>query len=165
MIRVECPGCGTRLRGPDNAAGKSIKCPKCGHSIPVPKPIPEPDRLLEDDQAPGDAYGFDEPLPPRAGSSAQEGAGEDFGPKPAKVKKAKKKGEKKRSSEDDDLSTTDMVLCLLCPGIACIASIVYMIQGKGKGLKVFGLSILGNILWGIIRLAIQSSMNQPGVGP
>lgn len=34
-IRVDC-ACGAALRAPATAAGKRIKCPKCGEAIPVP---------------------------------------------------------------------------------------------------------------------------------
>ncbi len=34
-LSVQCP-CGAKLRAPDAAAGKSLKCPKCGEGVPVP---------------------------------------------------------------------------------------------------------------------------------
>jgi len=37
-IEVRCDGCGTRLRAPDTAAGKTKKCPKCGGALPIPDP-------------------------------------------------------------------------------------------------------------------------------
>src|SRR6266508_797753 len=39
-IVVTCPGCPTKLSAPDNAAGKQIRCPKCGAVAPVPDLIP-----------------------------------------------------------------------------------------------------------------------------
>ncbi|MFL5330119.1 MAG: DUF4190 domain-containing protein [Gemmataceae bacterium] len=36
MLIVNCPKCGARLKGPDDAAGKSIACPKCTATIQVP---------------------------------------------------------------------------------------------------------------------------------
>src|SRR5579862_7458626 len=35
-ISVACPTCGSRLKAPDNAAGKTVKCPKCAAPITVP---------------------------------------------------------------------------------------------------------------------------------
>jgi hypothetical protein len=35
-IAVECKFCGHKLRVPDNAAGKKIRCPKCNRVIEVP---------------------------------------------------------------------------------------------------------------------------------
>ena len=33
MIRVNCSTCGKRLKCPEDAAGKSARCPKCGSSV------------------------------------------------------------------------------------------------------------------------------------
>lgn len=35
-IVVTCPGCPTKLSAPDTAAGKQVRCPKCGAAAPVP---------------------------------------------------------------------------------------------------------------------------------
>ncbi len=43
MIRVSCPGCGSKLNAKDELAGQSRKCPKCGSVIE----IPQPDAALE----------------------------------------------------------------------------------------------------------------------
>ena len=32
-ITVVCMSCGARLRGPDNAAGRTFVCPKCGKPV------------------------------------------------------------------------------------------------------------------------------------
>lgn len=40
-IVVACP-CGTKLKAPEGAAGKRIKCPKCGTGVTVPEPEPVP---------------------------------------------------------------------------------------------------------------------------
>jgi uncharacterized Tic20 family protein len=34
-ISVACPTCGTKLKAPDTAVGKKIKCPKCASLIPI----------------------------------------------------------------------------------------------------------------------------------
>lgn len=39
-IVVTCPKCPTKLSAPDNAAGKAVRCPKCGAAAPVPALIP-----------------------------------------------------------------------------------------------------------------------------
>ncbi|MEJ5277537.1 MAG: DUF4352 domain-containing protein [Thermogemmata sp.] len=41
-IVVACPSCGARLKAPDAAAGKTVKCPKCGASMVIPPPPPPP---------------------------------------------------------------------------------------------------------------------------
>jgi hypothetical protein len=40
-IPVVCPSCATKLRAPDNMAGRKTKCPKCGTAVVVPSPAPE----------------------------------------------------------------------------------------------------------------------------
>jgi len=37
MIRVKCPGCGSRLQAQERLAGKAAKCPKCGTKVAIPK--------------------------------------------------------------------------------------------------------------------------------
>jgi len=61
------------------------------------------------------------------------------------------------SSDDADLSAVEWVLCILCSGIGCIVGIVYMIQGKPKGLKMIGISLAVAIIGGLIRFAIEAS--------
>jgi hypothetical protein len=39
-IVVTCPNCPTKLSAPDSAAGKQVRCPKCGAAAPVPALIP-----------------------------------------------------------------------------------------------------------------------------
>ena len=86
---------------------------------------------------------------------------EVFDPAPKKAKSKKKS--KKYGPGDKDLSGGDIAVALLCSGIGCIAGLVWMVQGKPKGLKMFGLSLAMNIFWGVVRLVIQQS-TQPG-GP
>ena len=51
-----------------------------------------------------------------------------------------------------------------CAGIACIVGIVYMIQGKKKGLKMVGISIMFTILWNVINVIIQAALHAPHQG-
>jgi hypothetical protein len=39
-IVVTCPSCPTKLSAPDSAAGKAVRCPKCGATAPVPALLP-----------------------------------------------------------------------------------------------------------------------------
>lgn len=41
-IAVACPSCRTRLDAPDEAAGQSLPCPRCGASVAVPAVPPAP---------------------------------------------------------------------------------------------------------------------------
>ena len=57
--------------------------------------------------------------------------------------------------ENDSLSTGEWVVGILCSGIGCIAGIVWMIQGKPKGIKMIGLSLLVQAILGLGRVAIE----------
>jgi predicted RNA-binding Zn-ribbon protein involved in translation (DUF1610 family) len=176
MIRIECPSCGAKLRGPDDSAGKQIKCPKCGGNVTVPEPVYEAEPLAAD-LPPAGAYDLDDVNPYKAPSTpADEGrkpcpmcgemivataaqcrfCGEIFDPN---LKKAKAK---RGSGDDEDLSTGDWVVAVLCSGIGCIAGIVWMIQGKPKGKKMLGISVLMNVIWFVIRIALQSATKNVG---
>lgn len=43
-MKVQCPSCHTELRVPENAGGRTARCPVCKHKFPVPRP----EDLLED---------------------------------------------------------------------------------------------------------------------
>ena len=58
-------------------------------------------------------------------------------------------------SDDDTLSWGDVLFCVLCSGLACIFGIVYVFQGKGKGWKMIGLSLLVQIIIGAIRSMLK----------
>ena len=53
---------------------------------------------------------------------------------------------------DSELETGDWILAALCGGIACIIGVVWMIQGKPKGVKMIGASILFSLLWSVVRI-------------
>ena len=63
---------------------------------------------------------------------------------------------KQVATTDQDLSTGEWVLAVLCSGIGCICGIIWMIQGKPKGKKMFGVSFCFAILWSIVRGLIES---------
>ena len=54
----------------------------------------------------------------------------------------------------------EWVIAILCSGIGCIVGIVWMIQGKPKGKKMFLVSFCMQILWGIVRAAIEGAANR-----
>lgn len=45
MIQLQCESCGKHMKAPPEAAGKSAKCPACGHSVYIPSPADEVDEL------------------------------------------------------------------------------------------------------------------------
>ena len=40
MVRFNCPGCRVVLKAPDRHIGAAMPCPKCGHRLFVPGPLP-----------------------------------------------------------------------------------------------------------------------------
>lgn len=65
----------------------------------------------------------------------------------------KRAAERASSPGDDDLAVAEWIVAILCSGIGCIFGIVWMIQGKKKGAKMFGISLLFVILWNILSAA------------
>ena len=53
---------------------------------------------------------------------------------------------KRRSEGDDALTTLDIVLAIVCNNIACILAVIWIIQGKPKGLKMLGTSVLAFLI-------------------
>jgi regulator of protease activity HflC (stomatin/prohibitin superfamily) len=51
-IAVACPTCGAKLKAPDNAAGRKVKCPKCQQPVAVPRPSGESAILAHADGPP-----------------------------------------------------------------------------------------------------------------
>jgi predicted RNA-binding Zn-ribbon protein involved in translation (DUF1610 family) len=182
-IAFSCPQCGKKLKAPDNAAGKSSKCPGCGTTVTCPEPIYEAE-LVEppagginpyDDIDDGTPYAMSDPKPGSAPEPDAPG-GEARKPCPmcgemivataakcrycgevfdAKLKKAKKK-KKKHSVEDEDLTGAEIALGILCSGIACIVGLIWVIQGKPKGGKLLAISICVQVVLGIIQVVLQS---------
>jgi len=187
-ISFQCPQCGKKLKAPDKAAGKTSTCPGCGGTVTCPEPVYDADVVemtpLESPRVdPYGDLGADEPygvveLQPVAASSTESRrpcpmcgemilttaakcrfCGEVFDPT---LKKGKGKKSKK---EDETISTAEMILAVLCSGIACIFGLVWMIQGKPKGLKMVGLSIAMGIFWGIVNVVLQSMLRHQGLQP
>jgi hypothetical protein len=72
--------------------------------------------------------------------------------------KKKKRKKSRGGSDDESLTPGDWVFCILCGGIACIFGIVYAIQGKPKGLKMVGVSLLAQLFWGAIRAILEVAL-------
>jgi predicted RNA-binding Zn-ribbon protein involved in translation (DUF1610 family) len=193
-ISFECPQCGKKLKAPESAVGKSSACPGCGATVTCPEPIYDAevvDPAMEPLAKPpgidpyfdvdaGKPYGLVDPGPaaappesrrpcPMCGEMIVVGAakcrycGEVFDPA---LKKIKSKKSKHFSAQESDLSGGEIAIALLCLGIGCIAGIVWMIQGKPKGLKMFGLSFLMVVVWNILNAIIQGVLvNGGGGGP
>jgi predicted RNA-binding Zn-ribbon protein involved in translation (DUF1610 family) len=190
-ISFQCPQCGKKLKAPDSAAGKSSKCPGCGGTVTCPEPVYDAELFDESQSAPGHdpyadldsdkPYGVVEPQPGAAPSADGRRpcpmCGEMILATAAKcrycgevfdstLKKAKGK-KSKFGAADASLSTGEIVLAVLCSNIACILGLVWIIQGKPKGMKIVGLSILVNVIayivFAVLGVVLQQ-MKVPG-GP
>lgn len=84
--------------------------------------------------------------------------GEIFDPK---LKKKKKK-RSSASDEDSDLNAGEIVVAVICSGIGCIIGIIWMIQGKPKGIKMLGISLLAAIFWNILNALLQVAIEGAG---
>jgi hypothetical protein len=81
--------------------------------------------------------------------------------KKAEAKKRRRAG---GSAADDDMSTGDYVVAIICSWIGCIAGIIWMIQGKPKGIRMLIISACMTVFWVIVRIIIEAStggFNQP----
>ena len=183
-ISVKCTDCGKSLKAPDSLAGKKAKCPDCGAIVPIPKaaldaeemgdgpvskpkakpkPVEDDDDSLFDDiaddeaNAPVDENAKRKPCPMCGELIAKTAAkcrycGEVLDP--ALRKRAKKSGSS--SSSEDELTGVDIALCVLCSGIGCIVGIVALCRGQSsRGGKMIGISLLMQVVWGIINILIQ----------
>ena len=61
-------------------------------------------------------------------------------------------------SSETNMEAVDWVLCIVCTWVGCIVGIVYLIQGKPKGAKMIGFSILFFILWRVFWTIFQMIM-------
>jgi predicted RNA-binding Zn-ribbon protein involved in translation (DUF1610 family) len=168
QIRFDCSHCGKKLKAPDDAEGKKVRCPDCGNVVVVPEEIieaeevaepaspvnAEPGYAIEVSPNPAKDDGKERHPCPMCGEMILVSAakcrfcGEIFDPK-LRVR-AKKK------TEDGDMTSGDWPLAILCSGIGCICGIAYMIQGKSKGLKMFGVSLAMVVFWNIVFGAISA---------
>ena len=73
-----------------------------------------------------------------------------------------RRAERKRRGAvgDADLTAAEYLVAILCSGIGCIVGIIWMIQGKPKGTKMFGISFLMAIVWSAIRFAIETGLQR-----
>jgi hypothetical protein len=58
---------------------------------------------------------------------------------------------------DENLSTGEWVVAILCAGIGCIVGIIWCIQGKKKGPKMVLVSFLAWLFWMFVQVAIGAA--------
>lgn len=164
-----CPGCGRRVTAPEPIHDAEIVGHDSGDDMPEILDGPSPYSDLDD----GTPYGVegpaDAPLPPErrkpcpvcgemiiASAAKCRFCGEVFDPALRKAE-SKKRG-KRASREDSELTTGEYAVAILCSGIGCIAGLIWMIQGKPKGGKMLGISLLFVVIWNVVRFAIETSL-------
>jgi hypothetical protein len=165
------------FKASDAAAGKKAKCPKCNGVIEIPAAVPAEEVFDAEVDAPRPFDDGDfEVEPPHAVPAETDGrrpcpmcgemiardavkcryCGEIFDP----VLRAQEQKKSKAAPGDEDLSTFEWVIAILCSGIGCIVGIVYLVQGKPKGKKMLLVSICAQVVWGLIRVAIQTAVQR-----
>jgi DNA-directed RNA polymerase subunit M/transcription elongation factor TFIIS len=165
MIHMSCPSCGATLKAPDDAIGGTTKCPECGTAMTVSEPIYDAEAIPDSGAAgAGSSPPGEERRPcPMCGEMIVATAakcrycGEIFDPALKKIESLKQAG---TTEPGADMSTGDWVVALICSGIGCIAGIVWMIQGKPKGKKMFAVSLVAAVFWGIVRVIIEAASKQ-----
>lgn len=170
-ITCECPQCGKRLKAPDSAAGKKAKCPDCGTAVPIPalkakkKPADDDEfdlmKMNVDEGVEGPVDNDKIPCPMcgemiKAAAVKCRYCGEELNKGPKKSKKKKRSS----GSTDDEMQVSDYILCFICSGIACIASIIYMIQGKPKATKMFAISFGMVIFWNVVSFVLRTVLQK-----
>lgn len=177
-IRMNCENCQAKLAIPDQYAGRRGKCPKCGWPIDVPAASKPPEHVTPagpnfDDLDPARPFDDDElqPAPPPATPTADDrrpcpACGEMIMRNAIKCRfcneifdpELKKRERKARGyDEDEDLSTGEWVVAILCSGIGCIIGLVWMIQGKPKGKKMLLVSLAVQGIWMVVNLLIAAA--------
>jgi hypothetical protein len=53
-----------------------------------------------------------------------------------------------------ELSGTDWVMCILCPGIACLVGLVRTVSGNPSGGKMIGVAFVSGLIQGFLRVLL-----------
>jgi len=188
-IMFSCLTCGKKLKAPDGASGKRVRCPGCLGVMEVPKPVFDAEELDEvpesevpDSEVPESESVYslkDEDKPPaRQEAVAKSEKSADRYPCPmcgelilSKAAKCRFCGEvfdsrlrnlerKCRGDPDDtDMAAADWVLAVFCCGIGCIMGIVWIAQGKPKGAKMLAASLGFCFGWNLLFCALGALGN------
>ena len=187
-ISCECPSCGKRLKAPDSAAGKRALCPKCRNPVQIPTEIiHDAEEVTDTEQAteaaaavPEDEYGLANVGAEPAGAAPPEperrpcpACGEMIAVAAVKCRycgeivnaayKTQVQGRSRTASAaDEQMEPIDWLLCLLCSGIGCIVSIIYLIQGKPKAGKMLAISVGMILFWNVALGILGGILEQLG---
>lgn len=159
-IRVSCPQCGKVLQGRASMAGKRVKCPACSQVLVLPggqeeaaavqpavhQPLADQPQSSWFDQAMDD-YVIARPPPSREPVVA---AANPYAA-PTTLGSGTISPRRRSAWSNDELSSTDWILVILCTNIACIIGIIRLIQGKPKMIVA---ALTANVIWFFIGVAI-----------
>lgn len=161
-IAVAC-ACGAKLKAPDTAAGKRVKCPKCGDPIAVPAaeveyemvedaPPPTPARkkpqLIEDDDEPPaktkakgkpvevDEAVDDEEEDEKPGKKSRRARDEDEDDAPRKKAGKRKKGKNREEEKKKRMITLIVGLCGAAVVLGAAATVAYFALNMSDPAKV-----------------------------
>ena len=167
MIIFDCPECGRPMQAGENLAGQQVRCPGCQAVARVPqtRSAAPSEPLHEPEVAPrfpglgtGGAGGEEQRRPcPMCGEMILASAvkcrfcGEVFDPA---LKRAEAKRHRGGGASDEELTVAEVLVAILCSGIGCIIGVIWMLQGKSKGTKMFLISIVSSIVWSALNFAL-----------
>jgi predicted RNA-binding Zn-ribbon protein involved in translation (DUF1610 family) len=163
-ISFQCPECGKKLKAPESAVGKTLACPGCETQVTCPEPIFDAEVVeVGGDGTPhamaGRPPGDD--IPSHESRRPCPMCGEMILATAAKCRFCHElldpafKMPRRYGPGDEELSGIEITVAILCAGIGCVTGLVYMIQGKPKGMKMLGLSFLMVVIWNFVILLVQ----------
>jgi len=172
--RAQCPDCQTVMQLPEavhnaepvddgyGVAGESGQSGSFLDDLNQAVSSPAPPTPYQSSGAPSHAQGSaGRRACPACGEMIVVGAakcrfcGEIFDP--TLRRREERRSSRYRNEDDENLTVVEWVVAILCSGIGCIWGIILMVQGKPKGGKMVGVSVLFMIIWTAIRLAIEAA--------
>ncbi len=179
-IAVRCSGCGNVLHAKESAAGKKSKCPDCGAVVKIPTPKLDDLEDADDDDEEEEAPAYRRP--PRRKSSASKKrtcpmCGEEIDQKAVKCRFCNeildpklKRAEERRNRpsrsvvyESDQLTGVDILICIFCPCLAIVISIVRAIQGAPTAGQMFACTVIIHLV--LFAIGFVAKMMEEGLAP
>lgn len=190
--KIRCPSCQAIVAVPASAP---IDRPETPEKKPSPKPAQKPDPPKPTSSKPAskpnskpkaqrapdpwetdtaadpyaDAYSYaNAPLPPRESKKNSERSSAQSVPTRAYEPYSEPALEDRMvrtTADDDELSGSDILLCILCSNIACIVGLIRICTGRSSsGLKMILICLLTNVIATIIGVmaGVASSMGNAG---
>jgi hypothetical protein len=158
------------MQAAEEHAGQQVRCPGCQGIVRVPEAGrgARSQPFQESESAPrpraaglggGEGTGDEPRRPcPMCGEMILASAvkcrfcGEVFDPALRRAEERKRRGS---GPSDENLSAGEIIFAILCNGIACIIGIIWMIQGKPKGTKMFILAMIITVIGLVLQLALR----------